>query len=84
MAKLEITTCPSCGSKKIRRLQRNWTGNFNGKKYTVPNLEYYECPDCGEKVYDREAMRKIEAHSPAFKRVRPKRTSDRTARSVGS
>ncbi len=84
MAKLEITTCPSCGGKKIKRVQRNWTRSLNGKKYTVPKLEYYECADCGEKVYDREAMRKIEAHSPAFTRVRPKRKSDRTARSAGS
>jgi len=32
----------------------------------VPNLEFYECAKCGERVYDREAMRKIEAYSPAF------------------
>jgi hypothetical protein len=34
--------------------------------YTVENLEFYECPDCKERVYDREAMRAIEANSPAF------------------
>jgi len=34
--------------------------------YTVEELEFYECPDCGEKVYDRDAMRTIEANSPAF------------------
>lgn len=68
MTKLDIKTCPSCGGR-IRRVRGNWTGNFKGKEYTVPNLEYYECPDCGERVYDREAMRQIEAHSPAFKRA---------------
>jgi hypothetical protein len=29
-------------------------------------VEYYECPACGEQVYDRDAMRKIESYSPAF------------------
>jgi YgiT-type zinc finger domain-containing protein len=84
MAKLNITTCPSCGGKRIKRVRRNWTGNFKGKEYTVPNLEYYECPDCGEKVYDREAMRQIEAHSPAFKRAASKRKPARTARPATS
>ena len=69
-----ITACPSCGTK-IKKVRRNWTGNFKGKTYTVPNLEYCKCPGCGEKVYGRDAMRKIEAHSPAFQRTHPKRRS---------
>jgi YgiT-type zinc finger domain-containing protein len=64
-----ITICPTCGSSKIKRVQRNWTGEVQGQTYTVPDLEFYECPNCGEKVYDREAMRKIEAHSPAFAKL---------------
>ena len=63
---MKITTCPSCGSGKIKRVRRNWVGECSGRAYTVPDLGFHECPDCGEKVYDREAMRKIEAHSPAF------------------
>jgi YgiT-type zinc finger domain-containing protein len=84
MDKLNITTCPSCGSKRIKRVRRDATRNFKGKEYTVPDLEYYECPDCGEKVYDREAMRQIEAHSPAFKRAASKRKPARTARAATS
>lgn len=72
---LKITTCPSCGSKKIRKVRRNWTGQFEGKTYTVPSLEYYQCPDCGERVYGREAMRRIEEYSPAFDRLHPKKKS---------
>jgi len=75
MAMLKITRCPSCGSGKIKKVRRNWIGNIKGKKYLVPNLQYYECPDCGEKVYDRDAMREIETHSPAFQRAHPKRKS---------
>ncbi len=61
-----ITSCPSCGSKNIKKVRRNWTGEHEGQTYTVEKLAYHECPDCGEKVYDREAMRRIEASSPAF------------------
>lgn len=84
MAKLNIKTCPSCGSKKIKMVRRNWTGSFKGEIYSVPNLEYYECPDCAEKVYDREAMREIQAHSPAFKRAASKRKPAKTARAATS
>ncbi|MBP8909988.1 MAG: YgiT-type zinc finger protein [Phycisphaerae bacterium] len=66
MNTLHITICPSCGSTKIRKVRRNWSGRFQGRSYTVRSLEFYECPACGEKVYDRQAMRKIERHSPAF------------------
>jgi YgiT-type zinc finger domain-containing protein len=61
-----ITLCPTCGSDKINKVRRNWTGKFRGKTYTVPALEFYECPNCGERIYDPQAVRKIEAHSPAF------------------
>jgi YgiT-type zinc finger domain-containing protein len=62
----KITKCPSCGSVKIKRVRRNWSGEYRGRGYTVENLEYYECSDCKEQVYDPEAMRTIEANSPAF------------------
>ena len=66
---VEITFCPSCGSKRIKRVRCDWTGEFQGLTYTVPDLEFHQCPDCGEKVYDREAMRRIQAQSPAFAKV---------------
>lgn len=75
METFNIEICPACESKRIKKVRRNWTGSFKGMKYTVPALQYYECPDCGERVYDREAMRQIEVHSPAFDRARPKRKS---------
>jgi YgiT-type zinc finger domain-containing protein len=63
-----ITKCPSCGSVKIKCVRRKWSGEYKGQRYTVENLEYYECPDCHEQVYDADAMRAIEANSPAFAR----------------
>ncbi len=61
-----LATGPTCGSNKIKKVQKKWTGKFHGQTYSVPRLEFHECPACGEKVYDREAMRKIETHSPAL------------------
>ena len=63
---LNLRVCPNCGSQRIRRVRRNWSGKTREQTYSVPNLTFHECPDCGEKIYGREAMRSIEAVSPAF------------------
>jgi YgiT-type zinc finger domain-containing protein len=68
-------SCPECGSDRIKLVHRNWRAEYQGHKYSVPDLEYYECPDCGEKVYDREAMPKIETRSPAFPSPQAKKKS---------
>jgi YgiT-type zinc finger domain-containing protein len=65
-----ITICPNCGSDRIQKVRRSWTEQFQGQTYTVPMLEFHECPNCGEKVYDRQAMRQIESCSPAFAKKR--------------
>jgi len=66
---LDISLCPSCGSSRIGEVQRDVTREFEGQTYTVPQLTFYECPDCGEAAYDPEAVRKLEAHSPAFSKT---------------
>jgi len=68
--KLQIKTCPTCGSHRIKRVTRDVTRLHRGQTYTVPSLEFYDCPDCGEKVYDREAMLKIQTDSPAYRTTR--------------
>ncbi len=72
---LKITICPTCKSKRIHKVRRNLKRTYRGRSYVVPAIEFYECPDCGEHVYDRDAMRKIEAHSPAY--VKPRTASAR-------
>ena len=63
---VKIKACPTCGSGNIQLVRRRWTGQFEGKTFSVPGLQFYECPNCGERIFDREAMRKIEARSLAF------------------
>lgn len=66
--KIEINECPVCGSKKINKVRKNWSGEYKGQKYFVKTLEYYECPECDEKIYDRYAMQRIQEKSPAMKK----------------
>jgi len=67
--KFQIKTCPTCGSEKIKRVVRDTTRNYKGQMYTVPKLVYYHCMNCGESVYDREAMLRIESYLPAYRKL---------------
>lgn len=66
----QITRCPTCGSAKIRRLRKTVTRTHAGRTYVVPDLAFWDCPACGERVYDREAIRQIAARSPAYQKAR--------------
>jgi len=67
---IHITKCPTCGSRRIKKVRRAVRGVYKGQPYTVPGVQYHECPDCGEHVYQPEAMRKIEAGRAQPARVR--------------
>ena len=64
-----INHCPSCGCDKIKPVRRDWADQYHGASYSVPDLEFHEYLDCGEKIYDREARRRIESVSPAFEKT---------------
>lgn len=59
-----ITQCRSCGSKNVRRVVRDWTSVYKGQRYTAPMVAFDECSECGERVFDPAAVRKIQAHRP--------------------
>lgn len=64
--KIIIQTCPTCGSDALEWVVKDVIRQYKGEAYTVPDLAFYECPQCGERVYDREAIQKIQAYSPAY------------------
>lgn len=68
-----MTRCPSCRSRKIQHVTRDWQGNWKGQSYTVPALEYWDCPACGEKVFSPEAIRRIQSVSAAYRQKRARR-----------
>jgi len=72
MNKLQISKCPSCGSKNLKKVRKDWKSTELKNNYTVPSLEYFECPDCGEELFDHDAMNQIEQYSPNFKKHRSK------------
>ncbi|MBI5091769.1 MAG: YgiT-type zinc finger protein [Candidatus Hydrogenedentes bacterium] len=63
---MNISHCPSCGSEKIKKLRGPVSHEFEGKVYTARGITYHQCPDCGERVYDGEAVEKMQSASPAF------------------
>lgn len=63
-----ITICPSCSSPRIEKICGRWSATYEGETYEVEDLEYYSCPDCGEKVYPPAAMRRIQERSPGYSR----------------
>jgi len=67
---MNVTQCPSCGSRRIQHVCRDFHGELKGEAYVVPDLEFHECSDCGEKLFDRDAMRRIEEVSPAYREPR--------------
>lgn len=73
MSKLKLTFCPTCGSKGIKRVRKAVIGTRQGTRYSVPNVEFHECPDCGERVYDSLAIRQIERHASVPVRQRTSR-----------
>ena len=68
---INITRCPTCGSDQIKQVCCDWAGAYHGQAYVVPALTFYECPVCGERVFEREAVAKIQAYSPAFAKDAP-------------
>ena len=69
-SKFKIKNCPNCGSNKIQQVTSDIIRTYKGHSYKVPNLTFYHCSNCDEKIYDSEAMQKIEAYSPAYRKAR--------------
>jgi len=57
---MPITTCPTCGGRKIKRQKTDVTFKVKGRRKMVGNLELEVCPACGEKLFDLEASRKVD------------------------
>lgn len=73
MTGLKLTVCPNCGNKNLKKVRKTVTGTRQGKRYSAPSVEFYECPDCGERVYDPAAVQQIEQYSHVAMKRRPTR-----------
>jgi YgiT-type zinc finger domain-containing protein len=73
MTKIKLTVCPSCGNKNLKKVHKTVAGTRHGKRYSAPNVEFYECPDCDERIYDPVAIRQIEEYSHVPLKHKPAR-----------
>jgi YgiT-type zinc finger domain-containing protein len=62
-----LRTCPICSSRRIRKVRRTFSQIIRGQEVHVPNVECYECPNCGNRIYDPAAADKVLA-AAALKR----------------
>ena len=73
MTALKLSICPNCGNKNLKKVRKAVTGVRQGKPYSAAAVDFYECPDCGERIYDPAAIRQIEHQSQVRTRHRPVR-----------
>jgi YgiT-type zinc finger domain-containing protein len=52
--------CPTCGSRKIKLVERDYATTAKGRQIIVPNVRRHECPVCGEVLLDYDAVKQIE------------------------
>jgi YgiT-type zinc finger domain-containing protein len=71
----DLKECPTCGSRRIKKVRRDVVRQYRDQSYKVPKLTFYECPDCHEKVYDPDAVGQIQSYSPAYRQPHQKRRS---------
>jgi YgiT-type zinc finger domain-containing protein len=57
---MAIRRCPTCGGRRMRRQTVTVKATVRGRTAEVPNLQLEVCPDCGEKLFDLEASRRME------------------------
>lgn len=69
MTRIKLSVCPNCSSKNLKKVRKTVTGTRQGRRYSVPGVEFYECSDCGERIYDPTAIRQIEQRSHSRNRL---------------
>jgi YgiT-type zinc finger domain-containing protein len=57
-----IAHCISCQSEKIRKKRGALPLTVHGKVVKIPNVEWYECAQCGETFLDLDNESKIDAY----------------------
>jgi YgiT-type zinc finger domain-containing protein len=62
--------CPTCGSRKIKLIEGNYSTSARGKKITIPNIRRHECPACGEVLLDYNAVKQIESRRFSARKLR--------------
>jgi YgiT-type zinc finger domain-containing protein len=57
---MEFSVCPLCGSSAIQKKRGHYKFNIKGKSIAAPLVQYWECPNCGEAFFDKQANKRID------------------------
>jgi len=57
----------------MKRIRDDVSIDVDSICFVVPDIEFDDCPDCGEQIFDLAAMEKINAHRPSIARIRPRK-----------
>jgi YgiT-type zinc finger domain-containing protein len=58
--KMEFKVCPLCGSSAIKKKRGSYALNIKGELVLTPVVQYWECPNCDEAFFDRQANMQID------------------------
>ena len=64
-----LKTCPICSGKRIRKVRRTFSHAASGRTVHVAAVTCYECPDCGERIYDPAAADRVLAGASRDRRA---------------
>jgi YgiT-type zinc finger domain-containing protein len=57
---MEFNSCPLCGSSSIQKKKGVYNFVIHGKSLSTPIIQYWNCPNCGEVFFDRQANKIID------------------------
>ncbi|MGI8908603.1 MAG: YgiT-type zinc finger protein [Candidatus Sumerlaeaceae bacterium] len=72
-----VRNCPTCNDPAMKLVIRDLRRSWKGISYVVPGLQFWECQKCGEVIFSPEAVRQIEAVSPAYQKKKQPTASGR-------
>lgn len=75
MKKLVMKTCPTCGTRRLRRVKRDIKSHRGGQPYVARGIEVEECANCGERLFSPEALEAIAEQQPQSKRARARKSA---------
>ena len=67
MKELVITTCPMCGSKRVRKVKRDVQVRRRGQSFMAKGIPVEECPTCGERLFGPASFAAIDEQLHAAK-----------------
>jgi YgiT-type zinc finger domain-containing protein len=63
--------CPTCGSRRVEAVVEDVVIRIAGVRHKVAGVAHERCAACGERIFNLEASKKLDAILGRSKRKRP-------------